>query len=122
MTTPIQVPAESDTADAPTLSIVGVDPELGFAGGETQVLGLTLALAARRSSRGADLRSRGTALGAGERRGHKVSSAAHPQRDRPGRGRQAARDSQTRALRRRSFSYFAGAFDGAVRARFRAAR
>ena len=30
---------------APKLSIVGVDPELGFAGGETQVLGLTIALA-----------------------------------------------------------------------------
>src|SRR6266851_799017 len=28
------------------LSIAGVDPELGFAGGETQVIGLTLALAA----------------------------------------------------------------------------
>jgi glycosyltransferase involved in cell wall biosynthesis len=41
----IQVTADSDTADAPALSVVGVDPELGFAGGETQVLGLTLALA-----------------------------------------------------------------------------
>ncbi len=41
----IQVPDNRDTADAPALSIVGVDPELGFAGGETQVLGLTLALA-----------------------------------------------------------------------------
>jgi len=30
--------------DAPALSIAGVDPERGFAGGETQVLGLTLAL------------------------------------------------------------------------------
>ena len=40
----IQVTADRDTADAPALSIAGVDPELGFAGGETQVLGLTLAL------------------------------------------------------------------------------
>ena len=31
-------------ADAPALRIVGVDPERGFAGGESQVLGLTLAL------------------------------------------------------------------------------
>jgi glycosyltransferase involved in cell wall biosynthesis len=43
----IQVTGDSDTADTPALSIVGVDPELGFAGGETQVLGLTLALASR---------------------------------------------------------------------------
>ena len=42
----IQVTAQCDTADAPTLSVVGVDPELGFGGGETQVLGLTLTLAA----------------------------------------------------------------------------
>src|SRR3984957_8558377 len=42
----IQVTAQTDTADSPALSIVGVDPELGFGGGETQVLGLTLALAA----------------------------------------------------------------------------
>jgi glycosyltransferase involved in cell wall biosynthesis len=41
-----QVTADSKTAEAQTLSIAGVDPELGFAGGETQVLGLTLALAA----------------------------------------------------------------------------
>jgi glycosyltransferase involved in cell wall biosynthesis len=41
----IQVTADSDTADAPPLSIVGVDPELGFGGGETQVLALTIALA-----------------------------------------------------------------------------
>ena len=41
-----QVTADSKTADAPTLSVAGVDPELGFAGGETQVFGLTLALAA----------------------------------------------------------------------------
>ena len=41
----IQVTAESDSAKAPALSVVGVDPELGFGGGETQVLGLTLALA-----------------------------------------------------------------------------
>jgi glycosyltransferase involved in cell wall biosynthesis len=39
-----QVTAESDTVDAPALSVVGVDPELGFAGGETQVLGLTIAV------------------------------------------------------------------------------
>ncbi len=43
---PIQVPPISNTVDAPALSIAGVDPELGFAGGETQVLGLTIALAA----------------------------------------------------------------------------
>ena len=42
----IQVTAQTDTADAPALSVAGVDPELGFGGGETQVLGLTLALAA----------------------------------------------------------------------------
>ena len=36
-----QVTAESNTAERPTLSVVGVDPELGFGGGETQVLGLT---------------------------------------------------------------------------------
>jgi glycosyltransferase involved in cell wall biosynthesis len=42
----IQVPTDRNTIEAPKLSIVGVDPELGFAGGETQVLGLTLALAA----------------------------------------------------------------------------
>lgn len=41
-----QVTAEGKTAPAQALSIAGVDPELGFAGGETQVLGLTLALAA----------------------------------------------------------------------------
>jgi len=41
----IQVHPNSNTVDAPALSIAGVDPELGFAGGETQVLGLTLALA-----------------------------------------------------------------------------
>jgi glycosyltransferase involved in cell wall biosynthesis len=39
------VPPDINTADAPALSVVGVDPELGFGGGETQVLGLTLALA-----------------------------------------------------------------------------
>ena len=43
----IQVPANRNTLDAPILNIVGVDPELGFAGGETQVFGLTLALAKR---------------------------------------------------------------------------
>ncbi|WP_331959397.1 glycosyltransferase family 4 protein [Candidatus Binatus sp.] len=42
----IQVPPNRNTLDAPALSIAGVDPELGFAGGETQVLGLTVALAA----------------------------------------------------------------------------
>jgi glycosyltransferase involved in cell wall biosynthesis len=42
----IHVPDHSEPAGAPALNIVGVDPELGFAGGETQVLGLTLALAA----------------------------------------------------------------------------
>jgi glycosyltransferase involved in cell wall biosynthesis len=41
-----QVNADSKTAEAQTMSIAGVDPELGFGGGETQVLGLTLALAA----------------------------------------------------------------------------
>ena len=41
-----QVNHEADRAKAHALSIVGVDPELGFGGGETQVLGLTLALAA----------------------------------------------------------------------------
>jgi L-malate glycosyltransferase len=40
-----KVPTESNTIEAPKLSIVGVDPELGFAGGESQVLGLTTALA-----------------------------------------------------------------------------
>jgi glycosyltransferase involved in cell wall biosynthesis len=40
------VPAKGMTPDAKAqaLSIVGVDPERGFAGGESQVLGLTLAL------------------------------------------------------------------------------
>jgi glycosyltransferase involved in cell wall biosynthesis len=42
----IQVTAQPDTTDAPALSVVGVDPELGFGGGETQVLGLTLAMGA----------------------------------------------------------------------------
>jgi glycosyltransferase involved in cell wall biosynthesis len=41
-----QVNQEVDKAKAQLLSIVGVDPELGFGGGETQVLGLTIALAA----------------------------------------------------------------------------
>lgn len=42
-----QSPApESSAVPAPRLRIAGVDPELGFGGGETQVLGLTLALAA----------------------------------------------------------------------------
>ncbi len=42
----IQVHPDSNTMDPSALSIAGVDPELGFAGGETQVLGLTDALAA----------------------------------------------------------------------------
>ncbi|MBI3758242.1 MAG: hypothetical protein HY269_00610 [Deltaproteobacteria bacterium] len=33
-----------DAAPAGVLSIVGLDPERGFAGGESQVLGLTLSL------------------------------------------------------------------------------
>jgi L-malate glycosyltransferase len=41
----IQVPTERNPIEPLKLSIVGVDPELGFAGGETQVLGLTIALA-----------------------------------------------------------------------------
>jgi glycosyltransferase involved in cell wall biosynthesis len=45
MTQTVQVPADSDALSAPALNIVGVDPELGFGGGESQVLGLTLALA-----------------------------------------------------------------------------
>jgi glycosyltransferase involved in cell wall biosynthesis len=43
---PNQVTADSKAAEAQTLSVAGVDPELGFAGGETQVFGLTLTLAA----------------------------------------------------------------------------
>src|SRR6266851_5295275 len=35
----------SGAVSAHSLRIAGVDPELGFGGGETQVLGLTLALA-----------------------------------------------------------------------------
>jgi glycosyltransferase involved in cell wall biosynthesis len=35
---------ESGAASSPSIRIVGVDPELAFGGGETQVLGLTLAL------------------------------------------------------------------------------
>jgi L-malate glycosyltransferase len=46
----IAVTAESETEGAPALKIAGVDPELGFAGGEMQVLGLTLALAKARST------------------------------------------------------------------------
>ena len=38
-------PAEAGAAPAP-LSVVGVDPERNFAGGESQVLGLTLELRA----------------------------------------------------------------------------
>src|SRR5277367_5942358 len=45
MTQTVQVPADSDPLNATALSVVGVDPELGFGGGESQVLGLTLALA-----------------------------------------------------------------------------
>jgi glycosyltransferase involved in cell wall biosynthesis len=42
----VQPPApESNAVHASPLRIAGVDPELGFGGGETQVLGLTLALA-----------------------------------------------------------------------------
>ena len=37
---------ESRAQSAPRMRIAGVDPELGFGGGETQVLGLTLALVA----------------------------------------------------------------------------
>jgi glycosyltransferase involved in cell wall biosynthesis len=40
-----EVTAEDDRPSGAALSVVGVDPELGFGGGETQVLGLTLALA-----------------------------------------------------------------------------
>ena len=36
---------EANSIAASALGIVGVDPELGFGGGETQVMGLTLALA-----------------------------------------------------------------------------
>src|SRR5208282_2547765 len=39
------VHADSNPAEGSSLSVVGVDPELGFGGGESQVLGLTLALA-----------------------------------------------------------------------------
>ncbi|MGA6971029.1 MAG: glycosyltransferase family 4 protein [Candidatus Binatus sp.] len=46
MTQTVQVPTDSEPLNAPALSVVGVDPELGFGGGETQALGLTLALAA----------------------------------------------------------------------------
>ncbi len=42
----IEMQPNSNPIEAPSLSVVGVDPELGFAGGETQVLGLALALAA----------------------------------------------------------------------------
>jgi len=74
-----QVPTDSNKIDASALSIVGVDPELGFAGGETQVLGLTLALAAggHRAELVCDpagrLWERATVAGI------KCSSAAHPQ-------------------------------------------
>ncbi len=40
------VALEAKANPARPIAIAGVDPELGFAGGETQVLGLTLALAA----------------------------------------------------------------------------
>ena len=39
------MPPNSHTVASPALNIAGVDPELGFGGGETQVLGLTIALA-----------------------------------------------------------------------------
>jgi len=42
----VRVNQDREAAEAHALSIVGVDPELGFGGGETQVLGLTRALAA----------------------------------------------------------------------------
>jgi glycosyltransferase involved in cell wall biosynthesis len=42
---PVSGRRDSDDALVGPLAIVGIDPELGFAGGETQVLGLTLALA-----------------------------------------------------------------------------
>jgi glycosyltransferase involved in cell wall biosynthesis len=42
----IEEQINNDPVDERPLSVVGVDPELGFGGGETQVLGLTLALAA----------------------------------------------------------------------------
>ncbi len=45
--------AGADSHAARPLSVAGVDPELGFAGGETQVLGLTLEL--RRASHRAEL-------------------------------------------------------------------
>jgi len=41
----LQLHPTSNPLAAPALSIAGVDPELGFAGGETQVQGLTMALA-----------------------------------------------------------------------------
>jgi len=44
---------EPDAAGAPSLLIAGVDPEIGFAGGESQVLGLTLEL--RRDGHRAEL-------------------------------------------------------------------
>ncbi len=42
----IEEQINNDPVEERPLSVVGVDPELGFGGGETQVLGLTLALAA----------------------------------------------------------------------------
>ncbi len=46
-------PSAPSNADAPALRILGIDPERGFAGGESQVLALTLAL--MRSGHRADL-------------------------------------------------------------------
>ena len=73
-TTPTKPNLEANMfSEAPRLRVAGVDPELGFGGGETQVLGLTLALVAGGQRRGTDLRSGGTALGA---RGRKPASGA----------------------------------------------
>ena len=44
---PVEAPTPAAaTRAAPALSVAGVDPERNFAGGETQVLGLTLELRA----------------------------------------------------------------------------
>ena len=64
------------------LRILGVDPELGFAGGETQVLGLTLGLLRSGHRRGTRVRSARTALRARATRGHRVPSALDSQRAR----------------------------------------
>ena len=114
-----QVKADSKTAEAQTMSIAGVDPELGFGGGETQVLGLTLALAAGGHRAELICDPAGRLWEQATAAGLQMPSDPHPQRDRPGGRRQAARYSETRALRRCSFSYFARAFDGAAGARIR---